>query len=190
MFRFENCIDERKTRGLNSLYSRSNKVVWQVSKPSIFMALICLCSFVSATELRQKRNSHQLQMIEQLGQSLEEISMKSAVGVKLLSVTDHTVKISYPPVFSHHEPNKISGQNLLDTLPALSTDSTKINPVDITAFGFDIPESRSNHPQGRGVSSTSIEKKKDSLKPFSIRKVRFGKDKYDSNLFVVDGNNF
>lgn len=150
----------------------------------------------------------ELQVLTLLTQALNDITENQNIDFKIIPITSQSVKILKAPVFSEAKKTEPS-------LPALSTDDTLINPVDLTAFGYSenslgpaqneasspgllpLPQARVTGSQ-KGTSlpfspsATPVEAaplgsdpvtEPDVLTQFSPKNTRFGKDRYDSDLF-------
>lgn len=198
------------------MYSR--RINQKQSRLPGFVLVLCFSCFSWGDDFQkdQPKLLPELQVLHLLTQSLNDITESQDIDFRIIPITSQSIKILKSQTFlSDSAPKRKS------SLPSLSTDSTLINPVDLTAFGYSdgilnssqnketsqgllpIPQARvAPYSNGSSFQASSFSLPTDSapltsnsiiepdvLTQFTPKIARFGKDRYDSDLFSKNSQN-
>jgi len=181
---------------LKEVYSRCGDLARLLAR---FTILLCV-------SLPSESRSNEFKVLNLLTRSLAELSLHHRIEFKGNNRENQSHKVVQPQLLGSAEKQDLK-------LPSLSTDPTLINPVDLAAFSLaastpdslknssniggllPLPQARTVTPQEKSSKATapkdtspanvSLSTEADVLTQFNPQTTRFGKDRYDEELFLV-----
>lgn len=176
----------------------------KISHLNVIAVFLCVASISFAFEKGESKEliNSDLFAFSKLTKDLNQVSQYKQLSFRIRELGQAVPKVSEPQ-FPLSKNKKGSAES---PLPPLSTDSTKINPVDIQALGFEgatatpssspgllpIPQARVVSPVGeqssKGITEAPLKtleaiNNPDVITELTPKTTRFGKDRYDQNLF-------
>lgn len=176
--------------------------------------LLSFCSSAIAYEKEEPKTAFSLNDLVsfiELTKDLNRLSQHQKIPFQIRGL-DQKMILMAEPQFPLSQPVKQKGKEVL--LPELSTDPTRINPLDLSAFNLftggttkevqnpgilPIPQARVISPIGeqsakdRGALDAPLKTQEqinnpDVISGFTPQNTRFGKDRYDTSLFATQSN--
>lgn len=172
----------------------------------VFLCVAPAFGYEVENEIESKTSLAALVSFTKLTKDLNHLSEHSRISFRIQELGQASVLVSRPQL-----PLSQGTKNGKAVLPEISTDTTKINPIDLEAFGIGnlsqlsetkeasansgllpIPQARVVAPVGEQRDSRATEaplktqealNNPDVITGLTPKTTRFGKDRYDSSLF-------